>query len=107
VEAVWSRFASAGIPLAAFLPWDPAAADRALLGGQVLAEAAPNSALRRALAELADVDPPGARRTGRRRRPAGQGPAGAARRHPQDEDAARPSRRRTLMPWSARSRRTP
>ena len=51
VEAVWSRYASAGIPLAAFLPWDPAAADRALLGGQVLAEAAPNSALRRALAE--------------------------------------------------------
>ncbi len=102
VEAVWARFASAGIPLAAFLPWDPAAADRALLGGQVLAEAAPNSALRRALAELADVDPRGARRTGRRRRP-----AGAARRHPQDEDAARPSRRRTLMPWSARSRRTP
>lgn len=107
VEAVWSRYASADIPLAAFLPWDPAAADRALLGGQVLAEAAPNSALRRALAELADVDPRGARRTGRRRRPTGQGPAGAARRHPQDEGAARPSRRRTLMPWSARSRRTP
>ena len=36
-----------------------------------------------------------------------EAPAGAARRHPQDEGTARPSRRRTLMPWSARSRRTP
>lgn len=39
--------------VAAFLPWDRRALDRALLGGQVLAEAAPSSALRRALARLA------------------------------------------------------
>ncbi|WP_313815726.1 ATPase [Citricoccus sp.] len=36
-----------------FLPWDRRALDRALLGGQVLAEAAPKSALRRAVARLA------------------------------------------------------
>ncbi|MGM7668860.1 AAA family ATPase [Microbacterium sp. A93] len=39
--------------VAAFLPWDRRSLDRALLGGQVLAEAAPSSALRRAVARLA------------------------------------------------------
>ncbi|GAA1670264.1 hypothetical protein GCM10010977_15150 [Citricoccus zhacaiensis] len=36
-----------------FLPWDRRALDRALFGGQVLAEAAPKSALRRSVARLA------------------------------------------------------
>ncbi|MFC7402039.1 CpaE family protein [Citricoccus sp. GCM10030269] len=36
-----------------FLPWDQKALDRALLSGQVLAEAAPKSPLRRAVAQLA------------------------------------------------------
>lgn len=107
VEAVWSRYASSGIPLAGFLPWDPAAADRALLGGQVLAEAAPGSALRRAVAELAGVDPRPSRRA--RRRPAAHAgtSSGRAARRGGDPDSAAPSRRRTLIPWSARSRRTP
>ncbi|GAA1157293.1 AAA family ATPase [Nesterenkonia sandarakina] len=57
-------------PIAAFLPWDPAGCDAALLTGQILAEAAPNSPLRRGIARLAGVDLPvrrrGLLRSGRR-----------------------------------------
>ncbi|HEY4614358.1 MAG TPA: ATPase [Citricoccus sp.] len=55
VRGVFERFA-ADRSVGAFLPWDRKALDRALLGGQVLAEAAPQSALRRALAGLAGVE---------------------------------------------------
>ncbi|MDQ0735530.1 AAA family ATPase [Arthrobacter agilis] len=64
LREAWERFGpSAGI--AAFLPVDHAAADRALLAGTALLETAPASALRIAIAELAEV--PVAE--GRRRRP--------------------------------------
>ncbi len=56
----------------AYLPWDRRSLDRALLGGQVLAEAAPSSALRRALAELVRI-PGGAAAPGSRRRRSGAG----------------------------------
>ena len=49
---VWERY-SPGEPLAASLGWDPEACDEALLSGAVLAEAAPNAELRRAIGELA------------------------------------------------------
>ncbi|MCG7423261.1 ATPase [Micrococcus sp. ACRRV] len=91
VAGVWERYGPP-IPLVAQLPWDPGAADRALLGGQVLAEAAPGSALRAAVLELARLDPAVAARTqnaGRGRRPAVRG------------------LRRRLAPWSAPSPRTP
>lgn len=52
ITATWKRFGPA-VGIAAFLPADPAACDRALLTGQLLAEAAPKSALRRALQDLA------------------------------------------------------
>jgi MinD-like ATPase involved in chromosome partitioning or flagellar assembly len=52
VRSVIERFAG-DRAVAAFLPWDRRAVDRALLGGQVLAEAAPKSSLRRALSALA------------------------------------------------------
>lgn len=55
VRGVFERFA-ADRSVGAFLPWDRKALDRALLGGQVLAEAAPKSALRRALAGLAGTE---------------------------------------------------
>ncbi|GAA1136834.1 AAA family ATPase [Nesterenkonia lutea] len=47
----------------AFLTWDGAGCDAALLKGQVLAEAAPDSALRRSIADLAGAELP-QRRTG-------------------------------------------
>lgn len=56
ISAVWRRFGP-GVPLAAFLPADPTACDRALLGGRLLAEAAPKSPLRKALRDLADLGP--------------------------------------------------
>lgn len=49
VQAVWDRYGPER-SISGFLPWDRKALDRALLSGQVLAEAAPNSPLRRALA---------------------------------------------------------
>lgn len=52
VQAVWERFGPER-EIAGFLPWDRKSLDRALLGGQVLAEAAPNSALRKALSRWA------------------------------------------------------
>jgi Mrp family chromosome partitioning ATPase len=54
IRSVVERFGGSW-EVAAFLPWDRKALDRALLGGQVLAEAAPKSALRKALARLADT----------------------------------------------------
>ncbi len=42
--------------IAAFLPWDASGCDAALLAGQMLSEAAAESALRRGIADLAGVD---------------------------------------------------
>ncbi|GAA1133391.1 ATPase [Citricoccus alkalitolerans] len=52
ITGVLDRFGGSWT-VAGFLPWDRRTLDRALLGGQVLAEAAPKSALRRAVARLA------------------------------------------------------
>jgi MinD-like ATPase involved in chromosome partitioning or flagellar assembly len=54
LQEAWDRFGP-GVPVSAFLPADFAAADEALLGGSVLAESAPASPLRRAIAALVDV----------------------------------------------------
>lgn len=43
----------AGVGEVHLLPWDPVACDAAVLGGRLLGEAAPHSALRRALVDLA------------------------------------------------------
>ena len=69
ISAVWSRFGP-GQPPEVFLPSDTGACDRAVLGGQLLAEAAPKSPLRRALASLATA-PPGTPRDGSRASAAG------------------------------------
>lgn len=70
IAAAWQRFGPTACP-SVFLPADAAACDRALLTGQLLAEAAAQSPLRKALRDLAD--PPagtespqrsGARRSG-------------------------------------------
>lgn len=53
LDAALRRFA--GRPASAFLPYDQAAVDRALVGGKALAEVEPNSPLRRALTELASA----------------------------------------------------
>jgi len=51
LREAWDRFAPpAGIK--AFLPWDPEAADAALLAGSLLLESAPESRLRTAIAEF-------------------------------------------------------
>lgn len=86
ITAVWRRFGPTA-PIAAFLPADAAACDRALLGGQLLAEAAPTSPLRRALQDLVAPAPEacGAGRagTGSRRSPLRRlGAAVAATLHP-------------------------
>jgi Flp pilus assembly CpaE family ATPase len=47
----WERFGP-DRAIAAILPFDPDAADAALRGGSLLLESAPESALRRAIAEL-------------------------------------------------------
>ncbi|XAS63140.1 P-loop NTPase [Micrococcaceae bacterium Sec5.8] len=47
----WERYGPT-VPLAAFLPADPAACDAALLAGSLLLESAPDSPLRRAIASL-------------------------------------------------------
>ncbi|MHA7262548.1 AAA family ATPase [Arthrobacter sp. TMN-37] len=54
LREAWERFGP-GTPIGAFLPADFEAADEALLAGSVLAETAPASALRRAIAGLVDV----------------------------------------------------
>jgi Flp pilus assembly CpaE family ATPase len=51
LQDAWERFGPAS-ELKAFLPADSAAADAALLGGSLLLEAAPDSPLRRAIAQL-------------------------------------------------------
>jgi MinD-like ATPase involved in chromosome partitioning or flagellar assembly len=51
LRAAWERYGPAEA-LAAFLPSDPAASDAALLAGALLLEAAPESELRRAIANL-------------------------------------------------------
>ena len=51
LQDAWERFGPAS-ELKAFLPEDSAAADAALLGGSLLLEAAPDSPLRRAIAQL-------------------------------------------------------
>ncbi|MDI3331993.1 MAG: ATPase [Micrococcus sp.] len=70
VRSVIERFAG-DRSVTAFLPWDRKALDRALLGGQVLAEAAPTSTLRRALSALAGTLPAPGGPAGTRREPAG------------------------------------
>ncbi len=58
-----------GIREAVLIPWDPAAFDAALLAGRPLRDAAPRSAARAAIRELADRLVPGAiGQSGRRRR---------------------------------------
>ncbi|MEO5993075.1 MAG: P-loop NTPase [Arthrobacter sp.] len=47
----WERFGPT-VPLSAFLPADPVATDAALLAGSLLLEAAPDSPLRRGIADL-------------------------------------------------------
>jgi MinD-like ATPase involved in chromosome partitioning or flagellar assembly len=51
LRQAWERFGPDN-PITAFLPWDPDSADRALLTGQLLREAAPGSPLRHAIAGL-------------------------------------------------------
>jgi MinD-like ATPase involved in chromosome partitioning or flagellar assembly len=51
LQDAWARYGPAS-EIKAFLPDDGAAADAALLGGSLLLEAAPDSPLRRAIAEL-------------------------------------------------------
>jgi Flp pilus assembly CpaE family ATPase len=51
LKDAWERYGPS-TPLSAFLPADPAAADAALLGGSLLLETAPDSELRRTIAEL-------------------------------------------------------
>ncbi|MCG2622725.1 chromosome partitioning protein [Arthrobacter sp. I2-34] len=67
LREAWTRFAP-DREVRAFLPADFAAADAALLGGSVLLETAPDSALRQAVARLAGIAEP-ARRRGPGRRP--------------------------------------
>ncbi|OSM44223.1 AAA family ATPase [Nesterenkonia sp. PF2B19] len=61
LREAWDRFGS-GEALETFLPWDRAACDDALLTGRVLAESAPQSALRHAIADLAGATLPTRRR---------------------------------------------
>lgn len=53
VRLAWQRFGPAALVPGHFLPWDLEATDAALLAGRALAEAAPRSQLRRAVADLA------------------------------------------------------
>jgi hypothetical protein len=66
LREAWERFGPA-TGIAAFLPVDHAAADQALLAGTALLETAPASALRIAIADLAEVPV-----TGRRGRMSGR-----------------------------------
>lgn len=55
VRVAWQRFGPPALIPSHFLPWDQEAADAALMEGRALAEAAPRSTLRRAVADLAAV----------------------------------------------------
>ncbi len=66
LREAWERFGPVR-EIRALLPADPAAADAALLGGSVLLESAPDSALRHAIAGLAGSRLPAPRRGLRRR----------------------------------------
>lgn len=66
LREAWERFGPVR-DIRALLPSDPAAADAALLGGSVLLESAPGSALRHAIAGLAGTQLPAPRRGLRRR----------------------------------------
>ncbi|QCU77757.1 ParA family protein [Citricoccus sp. SGAir0253] len=79
VRSVLERFAG-DREVSAFLPWDRRSLDRAVLGGQVLAEAAPSSALRRAVAGLAGAPHPVEARSGWRRWVPRGGPGAAGSR---------------------------
>lgn len=61
LREAWSRFGPEQAPVA-FLPWDPQSCDYALLHGQTLAEAAPESELRRALIHTSGTALPERRR---------------------------------------------
>ena len=63
LREAWERFGPAS-GITAFLPSDPAAADRALLAGTTLLETAPTSPLRMAIAGLVDVPAQEVRRRG-------------------------------------------
>lgn len=66
VRQTLARFG--GIEDAAMIPWDPAAFDAALLGGRPLGTAAPRSAARRAVRDLAERLAPSPTATSARRR---------------------------------------
>ena len=51
LKLAWERFGPP-VEISHFLPWDPEAADKSLLAGALLREAAPDSALRRAVAGI-------------------------------------------------------
>ena len=51
LKLAWERFGPS-VEISHFLPWDPEAADKSLLAGALLREAAPDSALRRAVAGI-------------------------------------------------------
>ncbi|MGP4031337.1 AAA family ATPase [Pseudarthrobacter sp. 1C304] len=51
LREAWERYGP-GVPVSAFLPADPVSSDAALLSGSLLLEAAPDSSLRKGIAEL-------------------------------------------------------
>jgi MinD-like ATPase involved in chromosome partitioning or flagellar assembly len=51
LKLAWERFGPR-VEIGHFLPWDPDAADKSLLAGALLQEAAPDSPLRRAIAGI-------------------------------------------------------
>ncbi|WP_413248113.1 AAA family ATPase [Sinomonas flava] len=70
LREAWERFGP-GVPVAAMIPFDGAAADAALLGGSVLLESAPDSGVRKAIAELVCAPVQQKRRFARRDNKAG------------------------------------
>ncbi|MBQ1445143.1 MAG: P-loop NTPase [Renibacterium sp.] len=62
LRRAWERFGPS-LPIAHFLPWEPESADRALLAGQALREAAADSQLRRKIADIIGADAQRSRRS--------------------------------------------
>lgn len=62
LRRAWERFGPP-LPIAHFLPWEPESADRALLAGQALREAAADSQLRRKIANIIGADAQRSRRS--------------------------------------------